>query len=105
MIAALPQTEQRHRNANGEAAAGSQSQRVSAWFIRDTLNGFCSFHLLLCGRRQRDGGLGREQEKCQRLLQVEAHDAVGVAQITDRDVLADVQVEIAATGGEHEGPG
>jgi len=37
MIAVLPQTGQRHRNANGEAAAGSQSQRVSVWFIRDTL--------------------------------------------------------------------
>jgi hypothetical protein len=37
MIAVLPQTGQRHRNANGEAAAGSQSQRVSVWFIRDAL--------------------------------------------------------------------
>ena len=37
MIVVLPQTGQRHRNANGEAAAGSQSQRVSVWFIRDTL--------------------------------------------------------------------
>ena len=83
MIAALPQTGQRHRNANGEAAAGSQSQCVSAWFIRDTLNGFCSFHLLLCGRPQRDSGLGREEQKCQRLLEVEANHAVGVARITD----------------------
>ena len=83
MIAALPQTEQRHRNAIGEAAAGSQSQRVSAWFIRDTLNGFCSFHLLLCGRPQRDNGLAREEQKCQRLLEVEANHAVGVARITD----------------------
>ena len=37
MIAVLPQTGQRHRNANGEAAAASQTQRVSVWFIRDTL--------------------------------------------------------------------
>jgi len=39
---------------------------------------------------------GGEQEERQRLLQVEADDAIGVAGITDRDVLADVQVEIAA---------
>jgi hypothetical protein len=33
MIAVLPQTGQRHRNANAEAAAGSQSQRVSVWLL------------------------------------------------------------------------
>src|SRR5262252_10802327 len=57
----------------------------------------------LCGRRQRDGSLGRKRQERQRLLEVEAHDVVGVAQIADRDVLPDVQVEIAATRGEHEG--
>jgi hypothetical protein len=33
MIAVLPQAGHRHRRANGEAALGSQSQRVSAWFM------------------------------------------------------------------------
>jgi hypothetical protein len=36
MIAALPQTGQRHRNDNGVAAAGSQSQFVSGCFIGGT---------------------------------------------------------------------
>src|SRR5262249_28707621 len=59
--------------------------------------------LLLCSRRQRDRGLSREQQEGQRLLEVKAHDAVGVAQITDREVLPDVQIEITAARGEHEG--
>src|SRR5215467_2506183 len=59
--------------------------------------------LLLCGRRQRDSGLSREQQEGQRLLEVKPHDAVGVAQITDREVLPDVQIEITAACGEHEG--
>src|SRR5262249_14150310 len=61
--------------------------------------------LLLCGRRQRDSGLSREHQECQRLLEVEAHNAVGVAQIADRDVLPDVQIEITAPRREHEGAG
>ena len=52
---------------------------------------------LLCGRLQRDSGLGCEQQERQRLLKVEAYDAVGVTQIADRNVLPDVQVEIALT--------
>src|SRR5512132_114552 len=68
-------------------------------------NGFRSSSSTLCRRPQRDGGLGCEQQERQRLLEVEAYDAVGVAQIADRNVLPDVQVEIAATRGEHEGTG
>src|SRR4029453_2027603 len=68
-------------------------------------NGFRSSSSTLCSRPQRDGGLGCEQQERQRLLEVEAYDAVGVAQIADRNVLPDVQVEIAATRGEHEGTG
>src|SRR5215510_6114852 len=64
-----------------------------------------SGRLLVCGRCQRDGRLGREQQERQRLLEVETHDAVGVTQIADRDVLPDVQIEIAASRGEHEGTG
>jgi hypothetical protein len=33
MMAVLPQAGHRHRRANGEAALGSQSQRVSVWFM------------------------------------------------------------------------
>jgi len=40
-------------------------------------------HLFLCGRPQRDSGLGREEQECQRLLEIEVNDAVGVAQIAD----------------------
>src|SRR6516164_9606239 len=75
---------------------GLRAERVDHWLM-------ALGRLLLCRRRQRDGGLGREQQERQRLLEVEAHDAVGVAQIADREVLPDVQVEIAATRGEHEG--
>jgi hypothetical protein len=48
------------------------------------------------------GGLAREQQKSERLLQIQADSGIGVAEITDGDVLADVKVEIAATGGQHE---
>lgn len=37
MIAVLPQTGQRHRNANGEAAAGSQLQLESVWLMGSPL--------------------------------------------------------------------
>src|ERR1700739_4246380 len=50
-------------------------------------------------RRQRDDGFGGEQKEGEGLLQIEAHDAVGMTQIADRDVLADMQIEIAAARG------
>src|SRR5215471_6517058 len=59
--------------------------------------------LSVCWRRQRDSSLGREQQERQRLLEVEAHDAIGMVQIADRNVLPDVQIKIAAARGEHEG--
>src|ERR1700722_3362604 len=52
-------------------------------------------------RRECDRGLGGEHEESERLLKIEAHRAVRVAQIADRDVLPDMQVEIAAPRGEH----
>jgi hypothetical protein len=64
-----------------------------------------SGRLLLWGRRQRNSGLGREQEECHRLLEVEPYNAVGMARITNRDVLPDLQIEITAARGEHEGAG
>src|SRR5580704_19361773 len=47
--------------------------------------------------------LGGEQQECERLLQVESHRSIRVVQITDGDVLANVQVEIAPTGSYHKG--
>src|SRR5258705_13779650 len=64
-----------------------------------------SLRLRLRRWRQRDRGLAGDQKKCERLLQVEAHGGVGVAQIADGDILADMQVEIAAAGGQHEAAG
>src|ERR1700690_4596995 len=54
---------------------------------------------------QRDGGLGGEQQEGESLLQVQANNLVGVARIADGEVLADPQVEVAATGGQHESAG
>src|SRR5271166_1141899 len=62
-------------------------------------------NLFLYGRRKRNRRLGREQQERERLLEVQTHDAVGVAQIADRNVLPDVQIEIAASRGEHERTG
>jgi hypothetical protein len=58
----------------------------------------------LRGRNQRDRGLGGEWEKRELLLQVQADCGIVVAEVADGDVLADVQVEIAATSGGHEIP-
>jgi hypothetical protein len=41
-------------------------------------------------RTQRNGGLAREQEEGECLLKIEADDRVGVAQVTDRHVLAEI---------------
>src|SRR5271170_4304118 len=67
-------------------------------------NRLASASLLRCGG-EGDGGLGGQQEKGEALLQIEANDGVGVAQIADREILADMQVEIAAAGGQHKGAG
>jgi len=46
--------------------------------------------------RQRNGGLGRQQQERKCLLKVEADRLVVMAEIADRDILADMQREIAA---------
>src|SRR5580704_6686919 len=51
---------------------------------------------------QRNCRLGREKQKGKRLLQVQCDSRIGVAQIPNGDVLANVQVEIAATGSHHK---
>src|ERR1700722_539786 len=61
--------------------------------------------LRLRGSSQRDGSFGGEQKKGERLLQIQPDGGVAVAKIADRDVLANVQVEIAATGSQHESAG
>ena len=61
--------------------------------------------LRLRGRNQRDCDLGGEQEKRERLLQVQADGSIVVVEVADGDVLADVQVEITATGGQYESAG
>jgi hypothetical protein len=50
------------------------------------------------GRSQCDGCFGGEQQEGKGLLQVEADQGVGVAEIADRSILANVQLEVAATG-------
>jgi hypothetical protein len=56
-------------------------------------------------RSERDGGLGSQVQKCERLLEVETHGSIRVAQVANGDVLADVQVKIAAASGDDEGAG
>jgi len=46
--------------------------------------------LNLRGRSQRDGSLGGEQKERECLLQVQADGGIGVAEITDGNVLTDV---------------
>ena len=45
----------------------------------------------------------RSAAESERLLQVEAHCGVVMARIADRNILADMQVEITAAGGQNEG--
>src|ERR1700728_565577 len=49
-------------------------------------------------------GLGRVDQEGERLLEVQLHAGRVVAEVPDRDVLAEAQVEITAPGGQHEGP-
>src|ERR1700685_2696597 len=49
-------------------------------------------------RIERDRGFCRQQQERKGLLQVEADGRVGVAQVADGNVLADVQAEVAAAG-------
>src|SRR5882724_5585125 len=49
-------------------------------------------------RGEGDGRFGGQQQEGEGLLQIEAGGGVGVARITDREILADMQIEIAAPG-------
>src|SRR6202051_1745421 len=69
-------------------------------------NGLHASSLLrLRWRNQRDGGLGGEQEESECLLQVQTDRGIVVVEVPDGDVLADVEVEITATGGQYESAG
>ena len=50
-------------------------------------------------RRQGHGGFRREQKKRQSLLQIKPDSGFTVTVITDRDVLAEMQREVAAASG------
>ena len=51
---------------------------------------------------QGHGGLGGEQAKGERLLQVEFDGGCRMAEIADGEVLADVEFKVAAARGEHK---
>ena len=56
------------------------------------------------GRSQRHGGLRGEQQEREGLLKIQPHSGIGVAQVANRDVLPDVQIEVAATRGQYKSP-
>lgn len=56
----------------------------------------------LRGGRAADRRLAGEHQERQRLLQVQADLGVGVREVADRQVLAQVQAEVAAPGGQHD---
>ena len=56
----------------------------------------------LRGRGEGNCGLGGEVEEGKGFLQVEADVRVGVTQVTDGGVLADVKIEVAAAGADDE---
>src|SRR5580658_11171147 len=56
-------------------------------------------------RNQRDRSLRGQQQESERLLQIQADRGIGVAKITDGDILPNVKVEIAAASGQHESAG
>src|ERR1700730_3002671 len=55
-----------------------------------------------CGG-QRHGGFAGQQKKGETLLQIGPNRGIGMAQITNGNVLANMQVEISAAGGENKG--
>jgi hypothetical protein len=56
----------------------------------------------LCGRRAAHRRFAGEHQERQRLLQVQADLGVGVREVADREVLAEVQAEVAAPGRQHD---
>jgi EmrB/QacA subfamily drug resistance transporter len=59
----------------------------------------------LSGRRAAHRCLAGQHQERQRLLQVQPDLGVGMRQVADRQVLAEVQAEVAAPGGQHDRAG
>ena len=57
-------------------------------------------HRLGVRRREGDRGFAGEQQEGEGFLQIQGDRYVGVGGIADRDVLADMQIEVAAAGGQ-----
>ena len=57
----------------------------------------------LGGWGESDGGFGGEVEECKCFLQIKAYVRVGVTQVADTRVLADMKIEVAAAGSDDEG--
>ena len=57
-----------------------------------------SFGHLPLLRIERDGTLGRQQPESETLLKIELDGLIGMAEITDRNILADIERKIAAAG-------
>ena len=58
--------------------------------------------VLVRGWQKRYGRFAGKQQEGERFLQVEANGGIGVAQIPDGEILADVEFEVAASRGHHE---
>ena len=50
-------------------------------------------------RGQRDRGFAGEDTKDERLLEIQPYESIGMAEIADRNILPDVEFEIAASRG------
>src|ERR1700722_11659278 len=85
--------------------APAADHRIAPSYFAQLLSESSRILLRLRGRNQRDGSFGSEQKESECLLQVQGDSGIGVAEIADGNILADVQIEIAATGGQHEGAG
>src|ERR1700729_2202244 len=85
--------------------APAADHRIAPSYFAQLLSESSRILLRLRGRNQRDGSFGSEQKESECLLQVQGDSGIGGSEIADGNILADVQIEIAATGGQHEGAG
>src|SRR5271168_4742982 len=56
----------------------------------------------LIGRREHDRRFARQDAKRERLLKIKPHGSVCVTEIADRDILPDIELEIASSRGQHK---
>jgi hypothetical protein len=57
----------------------------------------------LLGGRQRNGGFAGEDPKNKRLLKIQLHGGIGVAEIPDRNILSDFELKVAASWRRNKG--